>query len=307
MKKLFLTIILTILFALSFFSPVLAVDNSDMPTLVNPTDKLQIKIPGMNLGDIQCTGSQQNKDQKCAVPWLANYVAGIYKYLLGIAAVLATITMMIGGFRWVISTGNPQSITEAKAWINGSIVGLIILFTSWILLTQVNPDLTSLKSISIGVLSELDLSVGGETSEIFKDKGTDCFINRYGKQASEIRTVNATFLGKQYQVQSEVAQALQNAQSQITSTSYIIKDGGGYNWRANVNNPKKLSLHSFGVAIDINPDQNPNYKKTSAGEICKTDIPTDIINALRNNGFKWGGDFSTVCDSMHFEWHGSCN
>lgn len=156
MKKLFFTITLTFLLSLSFFTPVLAVDNSGMPALTNPTDKLQIQIPGLDLGEIYCTGSHETKDRQCAVPWLANYIAGIYKYLLGIAAVLATITMMIGGFRWVISTGNPQSITEAKAWINGSIVGLIILFTSWVLLTQVNPDLTRLKSIKVAILAQED-------------------------------------------------------------------------------------------------------------------------------------------------------
>ncbi len=123
----------------------------------NPTDILQVSIPNMNLGKITCTGSQENADQRCDVPWLGNYIAGIYKYLLGIGALLATIMMMFGGFRWVVSAGNPQSISDAKAWIGGSVVGLIILFTSWIILYEVNPDLTKLRPINVSILSEQDV------------------------------------------------------------------------------------------------------------------------------------------------------
>ncbi|MGO7301406.1 hypothetical protein ACCS72_33960 [Rhizobium ruizarguesonis] len=47
---------------------------------------------------------------------------------------------------------------------------------------------------------------------------------------------------------------------------------GGFNIRPNANNPNKLSLHSFGWAVDIDWDINPNVKKTA--------LPLVIIKAV---------------------------
>ncbi len=79
--------------------------------------------------------------------------------------------------------------------------------------------------------------------------------------------------------------------------------GGTYQWRpvAGVNN---LSLHSFGIAIDINtkfsdywrwemgPDQQIHYHNQ---------IPLDIVEIFENNGFTWGGKWYHY-DTMHFEY-----
>ncbi len=83
------------------------------------------------------------------------------------------------------------------------------------------------------------------------------------------------------------------------------KYGGTYNCRYNENDPTRMSMHAYGLAIDINPLANPNCPKD---EQCNgenepiTDIPQCVIDAFRDNNFRWGGDFITVKDTMHFEW-----
>ncbi len=81
--------------------------------------------------------------------------------------------------------------------------------------------------------------------------------------------------------------------------------GGTYVCRYNTNNPGELSMHAYGLAIDINPSSNPNCPKdaTCGGETkCITDIPDCVVTAFKNHNFIWGCDFKRVKDSMHFEW-----
>ncbi len=81
--------------------------------------------------------------------------------------------------------------------------------------------------------------------------------------------------------------------------------GGTYNCRKNTNDPSKMSMHAYGMAIDINPWKNPNCPKDpqcNGMNVVITNIPDCVIDAFKKNGFKWGGDFSSVKDTMHFEW-----
>jgi LysM repeat protein len=60
-------------------------------------------------------------------------------------------------------------------------------------------------------------------------------------------------------------------------------------------NGSKLSTHSWGIAIDINPETNP---MGSAG-----DLDPAVVEVLRRFGFKWGGDWpGRQKDPMHFQY-----
>ena len=80
-----------------------------------------------------------------------------------------------------------------------------------------------------------------------------------------------------------------------------------------VTGSKKLSWHSFGAAIDINPVQNPyiNGSRVSPPEgrqyLNRKDIRPGMINhrdicykIFKAHGWKWGGDFSGDKDYQHF-------
>jgi hypothetical protein len=78
-------------------------------------------------------------------------------------------------------------------------------------------------------------------------------------------------------------------------------DTGAYCYR-NIAGTSKLSLHSFGIAIDINWDDNPmvrGEKPLNSGDDT-THIRTlnsPIVKAFRNHGWGWGGTYG---DYMHF-------
>lgn len=72
---------------------------------------------------------------------------------------------------------------------------------------------------------------------------------------------------------------------------------GGFSCRA-IGETNTPSNHSWGLAIDINSDSNPQKKPLT------TDIPVEVRQLWTKFGFRWGGTFSTP-DPMHFEYMGS--
>lgn len=62
----------------------------------------------------------------------------------------------------------------------------------------------------------------------------------------------------------------------------------------------QLSRHALGTAIDINPAQNP-YRSDAR---LITNMPTWFVDAWRDAGFCWGGDWRFSKDAMHFSWIG---
>lgn len=73
---------------------------------------------------------------------------------------------------------------------------------------------------------------------------------------------------------------------------HLIKTFDGcFNIRAKRGQTSK-SLHSWGLAIDINASANRMGAKPT--------MPLSIVKAFTDNGFIWGGNWSTP-DGMHFE------
>ncbi len=277
---------------------------SSKPNFIMP--ELQITIPVLKLTASSSIEGGINEDGSSyiSVPWISEYLLALYNYGLSITGILAALVLMAGGVLWLISAGDASKITQSKELISGSLTGMLILFCSYIILYQINPALTTFKSIDMGLID--NIAVKNEVSEGVSTPFFQCLYTEYGsnEQAVNISLTTVNFLGMNYRVHNKMATALENAQQQITSAGITYKSsdkaGGGFNWRTNRNNPNQQSLHSFGIAIDINPTNNPNYR--SKVRPCKTDIPQKVIDILKNNGFRWGGEYKSVCDSMHFEW-----
>ncbi len=90
-----------------------------------------------------------------------------------------------------------------------------------------------------------------------------------------------------------------------------------FNYR-NISGSGKLSKHSYGLAIDVNPLYNPYVKNTADATICQPQNALDYIDRSREfsykidendlcyqlftaHGFTWGGSWNSVKDYQHFE------
>lgn len=98
-------------------------------------------------------GSNISLEEK-STTYIGQYISGFYNYAMGIIGILAVIVFMIAGIIWLTSAGNPSKISQAKDLMIGSITGLILLLTSWILLNTVNPALIEFKITKIGEITE---------------------------------------------------------------------------------------------------------------------------------------------------------
>jgi len=96
--------------------------------------------------------------------------------------------------------------------------------------------------------------------------------------------------------------------------SMIANNTVAFNCRQVTKSKKSFSLHSYGIAIDINPFINPYYKKGKVipvaaranldrkkkqkGLISKNTVCHDVF---KRYGWKWGGDWKSLKDYQHFE------
>jgi len=241
---------------------------------------------------------------------LSRYIGVLFNWLIGVIGVIAVVYLGWGGMQWLAAAGSAESINKAKETIKDAIIGLVLVAGSYTMLFIINPQLVGFDDLKIANIEGKPLQESSEAVLTGQTKGMECFYSQFGSSASEVESqlVTVNILGKKLRVHRKAQSAFNSVIAAIPSNiTYKITDNasGTFNWRSNVNNPSSQSLHSFGIAIDINPNKNPNEKRI-AGKDCETDIPNEIVNAFRNNGFRWGGDYRTRCDTMHFEWLGPC-
>lgn len=69
-----------------------------------------------------------------------------------------------------------------------------------------------------------------------------------------------------------------------------------------------ISMHSWAIAVDINPDDNPMVRIRTPADLVlrKKTIPDAWIECFKSVGFIWGGDFQGLYDPMHFQYASGC-
>jgi len=80
---------------------------------------------------------------------------------------------------------------------------------------------------------------------------------------------------------------------------YVTETAGTYSWRV-IKDTERLSVHSFGIAIDINVSYSAYWKWDSEYRY-RNSIPYEIVRIFEKNGFIWGGKWYHY-DTMHFEY-----
>ncbi len=112
-------------FIISFFlSPAL-------PTLaqsISIVDTTSTTTEGVNQGDTKYSTGDYTLDDIVMIAVRAS------RWILGIVGSLALLMFVYGGFMFLISSGSSDKISKAKAIIVAAIVGLIIVFSSYLII-----------------------------------------------------------------------------------------------------------------------------------------------------------------------------
>ncbi len=128
----------------------------------------------------------------------------------------------------------------------------------------------------------------------------------------KMRSSGEKYPGKAtFRVHENIAESVQLIFAEIYNgqEQFPIKSIGGYSWRSN-----GTSEHCFGLAIDINPNENYmiNSNGILAGSFWKPGEDPysilengDVVNAFKKYGFSWGGNaWRSSNDYMHFSYLG---
>ncbi|MEA1962892.1 MAG: pilin, partial [Patescibacteria group bacterium] len=142
MPKKFIKILSLIIFAQIFCCAVFLI-----PISVDAIDPYKFQIP---IGDLDKITFEEEGTTKP----IADYIQAIYKYAIGVVAILATVVMMIGGVVWITAGGNQGRVGEAKQYISGALTGMVLVFCSYMILNTINPDLVKLKTVGIKSISK---------------------------------------------------------------------------------------------------------------------------------------------------------
>jgi len=81
---------------------------------------------------------------------LVEKVANFYDTSLGIGAILALGIITYGGILYTISAGNVSRQSDARKWITSALLGLLLLFGSFVIMAAINPQLTRLDDVVLG-------------------------------------------------------------------------------------------------------------------------------------------------------------
>lgn len=125
--------------------------------------------------------------------------------------------------------------------------------------------------------------------------------------AVECLDANGNIVTRNITVHKKAAESIQNAMHELAQSGFVVKGIGSYNWRDMVGASGKRSMHSYGLAIDINAEDNPFIKNNkvlygttwdpSTNEYA---IDQNDANILIKHGWYWGGNWHSSKDYMHF-------
>ena len=137
-KKLFLFSFIVFLFSVSLYSIVSA-------------QPLEIRYP-----DIMGQAPQTVQDG------LPAYVKYIFNFAIAISGFLAIASLIYGGILYITSGTDPSKLKSAKDQLTGAALGIIILFSSYLILVNINPQLLIL---DFGPLTPIDLEINTYSAE----------------------------------------------------------------------------------------------------------------------------------------------
>lgn len=121
-------------------------------------------------------------------------------------------------------------------------------------------------------------------------------VNRGQISTTNVRRYN--WKGRTLVLNPQMADNFIGFLNELTAKGYKVHSLGSHSVRGNTSDPSVLSMHAYGLAIDINPAQNPYGSKLI------TDMPPGVGRLAAKYGLQWGGNWNTVKDAMHFSMKG---
>lgn len=170
-----------------------------------------------------------------------------------------------------------------------------------------NPDIEDMLFYKYPALKEIKKP----ENDPGRARNEEFFKKLYGKNKQEVKAnltkviwlpnnMNIVLL---FNTKQNAAKALQNVSNELDKLPKkfmkYLKPSGTFIWR-HIFKTKRLSAHSFGIAIDIDTKYG-DYWNWSKNPKWTNKIPEEIVQIFEKHGFIWGGRWSHY-DTFHFEY-----
>jgi len=119
-KKIVLSICLVSLVGLSTFIPNIGLAQGIIPS--------------------ECIGKQSGNE--CGIVQILELANNLYKEAFKYVGSIALLFFMYGGIVWLTSAGNAQRVEHGRKVLEGALIGLVLIFSSWIIIYFVTAALT---------------------------------------------------------------------------------------------------------------------------------------------------------------------
>lgn len=139
------------------------------------------------------------------------------------------------------------------------------------------------------------------------------FKAAYGHDAAEVKAnlVPVRFLGNTvlFNARNGAAKALEKAGAELAALlaarpeyrAHVLPISGTFAWRP-IAGTERLSMHSFGAAIDLNAKRNGYWRWNTGDPLAqRLAFPPEVAEVFERHGFVWGGKWAEY-DIMHFEY-----
>ena len=97
---------------------------------------------------------------------IGSQVADFYNWAVGISALLALGILVYAGLAYTVAGGNASRQADAKQWIWNALIGLALLFGSYLILNTINPNLSKFQNLD---LSQVKVEKVAEAPEAAKN------------------------------------------------------------------------------------------------------------------------------------------
>ncbi len=229
---------------------------------------LSIPIPGLSF----TAPLIDEKTKTISVDFLGQYITGVYNFLLGAAATVAIVILMIGGVRYILGA-QTGDIKAAKEMIKNAVIGLVLLMSVFVILFTINPRLTIFQPLSLTYATNIGLeqqgeenqpdSVSGQLATLFKSptaKNITGSLNKIPEELAPKLDAAAGELSKQgfgmsvtssfRSVEEQATLIKKNCQNPPGSATCNRKPGRPQTCILRDNNPANCP-HTTGRALDI--------------------------------------------------------
>jgi hypothetical protein len=116
------------------------------PPFVSITPDLGVSIPGLVFSPARKEGNL------VYIPFLAQYIAAVERYMVGLAVLAAVVMVVYGGLRYLLGAAI-QDVATGKKIIVDAIVGMMLALGAYFILSIINPNVLELPDIKLGYIT----------------------------------------------------------------------------------------------------------------------------------------------------------